>query len=161
MTPGEAYKFRLTVTANTSGKRVVRATARDKAGAVDAEREVATVFLGRADLRWSPNVPAILALDKQGQIVITVRNDGEEADAGVAPRVRLPDGLKVIEVSPNNATVTKEGEIAFGAVAIKPGQREVFTVTVLRTQAGQKRIGLQLNATSLGDRPLLKEQTIE
>ena len=161
MTPGEAYKFRLTVTANTSGKRVVRATARDKAGAVDAEREVATAFLGRADLRWSPNVPAILALDRQGQIVISVRNDGEEADAGVSPRVRLPDGLKVIEMTPSKATVTKEGEIVFNAVEIKPGKTEVFTVTVQRTQPGQKRVGLQLNATSLGDRPLLKEQAIE
>ncbi len=161
MTPGEAYKFRLTVTANTSGKRVVRATARDKAGAVDAEREVATAFLGRADLHWSPNIPAILALDKQGQIVITVRNDGEEADAGVAPRVRLPDGLKVIETTPSKATVTKEGEIVFSAVEIKPGKTEVFTVTVQRTQPGQKRVGLQLNATSLDNRPLLKDQTIE
>lgn len=162
LAPGEAQKFRLTVTANSSGKRVVRATARDKAGAVDAEREVATAFLGRADLRWSPNVPAILALDKQGQIVISVRNDGEEADAGVSPRVRLPDGLKVIEMTPSKATVTKEGEeIVFNAVEIKPGKTEVFTVTVQRTQPGQKRVGLQLNATSLGDRPLLKTQTIE
>jgi Domain of unknown function DUF11 len=161
LAPGEAQKFRLTVTANTSGKRVIRATARDRAGAVDAEKEVATVFLGRADLHWSPDVPAILANGKRAQITITVRNDGEEADKGVAPRVRLPDGLKVIEATPGKPLVSQQNEVLFSATEIKAGKSEVFTVTVERTQPGQMRVGLRLEAQSLGERPILKEQSIE
>ncbi len=161
MAPGEAHKFRLAVTANTSGKRVVRATARDQAGAVSAERDVATVFLGRADLRWEPNVPALLAVGKRAQITVRVRNEGEESDKGVSPRVNIPDGLRVITATPGPATQILAGEVVFDAVEIKPGKDEVFTVTVERTQPGRLRVGLRLEATSLGEKPLLKEQTIE
>lgn len=161
LAPGEARSFRLSVTANSSGKRVVRATARDQGGVVDVEKTVATEFLGRADLHWKPDVPAILAVDKQGQITITVRNDGEESDKGVAPRVKIPDGLTVVQATPDKYTLTKDGEVVFNAVEVKAGKSEVFTVTVKRTQPGQKRLGLRLEATSLGDRPIIKEQTIE
>lgn len=161
LAPGEAQKFRLTVTANTSGKRVVRATARDKAGMVDAEKDVATVFLGRADLHWSPNVPPILPVGKQGQITIRVENTGEEADKGVTLRLRIPEGLKVVEATPGKPTLAQDGELLFNATEIKAGKSEVFTVTVERTQPGQKRVGLRLDAQSLGERSLLKEQAIE
>ena len=80
---------------------------------------------------------------------------------GVSPRVKLPDGLKVIEATPGPATQILAGEVVFNAVEIKPGKDEVFTVTVERTQPGRQRVGLRLEATSLGDKPLLKEQTIE
>lgn len=161
MAPGETYKYRLTVQARSSGKRVIRATARDQSGAVNAEREASTQFLGRADLHWEPTVPAILAVGKRGQVTIVVRNTGEETDKGVSPRVAIPDGLKVIEATPGPPTQVLANEVVFSGVEIPPGKSVTFTVTVERTQPGRKRLGLRLEATSLGDKPLLKEQTVE
>ena len=161
MAPGETYKYRLTVLAKSSGKRVVRGTVRDQSGAVNAEREATTLFRGRADLHWEPTVPAILAVGKRGQVTIVVRNDGEDSDQGVSPRVAIPDGLKVIEATPGPPTQILANEVVFSGVEIKPGKAVTFTVTVERTQPGRKRLGLRLEATSLGDKPLLKEQTVE
>jgi len=161
MAPGETYEYHLSVVAKSSGKRVVRATARDQSGAVNAEREASTQFLGRADLHWQPTVPAILAVGKRGQVTVVVRNDGEETDKGVSPRIDIPDGLKVIEATPGPPTQILANEVVFNAVEIQPGKTVTFTVTVERAQPGRKRIGLRLEAPSLGDRPLFKDQTVE
>jgi hypothetical protein len=75
--------------------------------------------------------------------------------------VNIPDGLRVITATPGPATQILAGEVVFDAVEIKPGKDEVFAVTVERTQPGRLRVGLRLEATSLGEKPLLKEQTIE
>jgi len=159
---GEAESFRMKVEANTSGKRSLRATVRDGKGLVEDGKDLTTIFQGRADLHWKPDVsPPILQVGKTGSVSIVVRNEGGETAKAVRIRVTLPKEVRVSSTNPNKATQA-EDEVLFAPLPILPGKSETFTVNFEAKQAGRAFFRMRLEEPeTFGEKALIKEQPIE
>ena len=158
---GEAHDFRVTLESPTSGKKQVKAAAKETRTAVEDAKEVTSTFQGRADLTWKPEFEdASVNVGKQGLITVKVKNQGTETDKGLRLRVELPPNAKFVEGSPKQY---KEAgaEVIFEPRPIAPNGTETFTVTYEAKQAGPAYFRLRLEAESLGDKPLLKEQVVQ
>ena len=158
---GEAFDLRLHLESPTSGKKVIKATAKESRTAVEDAKEVTSVFLGRADLTWKPEFEDVsVNVGKQGLITVTVKNQGTETDKGTILKVELPDQVKLVQGTPkqyDQAGTT----LIFKPRPIPPGQKETFTITYEAKQSGPANIRLVLESESLGDRPLTKEQVVQ
>ena len=158
---GEAYDLRLSLESSTSGKKVVKATARESRGTVEDAKQVASEFLGRADLTWKPEFDDVTVnVGRQGIITVKVKNQGTETDKGMFLKVELPDRVKFVEGSPKQYDLAG-ATVIFKARPIPPGQTETFTVTYEAKQAGPAYIRLMLDGESLGKQPLTKEQVVQ
>jgi hypothetical protein len=161
---GESQGFRLAVEPEqgVSGKRTLKATARDGRGRLDAQtKDVTTEYVGRADLTWKPSFdPVRVDIGRQGTLRVAVRNQGSETDKGVSLRVMLPPEVQPVGSTPPNATLD-QNTFVFPPQSLAPGKAIEFTVTYEGKKAGQARFGLLLEAQSLGEKGLRKDQTVE
>ncbi len=157
--PGEAQSFRLGLRASTTGKRTVRAAARDARG-LEKAREVVTAFQGAAVLYWTATLdPQLVSTGRQGTLTVRVENRGGEAATNVRLRVTLPPEVTLVQASPRNQAAANE--VAFDALPVPANGEEKYTVTYRAERAGQAHFTLKLSADALGDQPLTKEQAVE
>jgi len=157
--PGEAQTFRFAVKANTTGRRVVVASAADARGQRAAD-ELATLFQGTAALVWesTPN-PAALAVGRQGTFTVKVRNNGGEPARNVHLEVELPEAVSLVQVTPN---VRPAGtKLVFGPEVVPAYGQADYTVTFEAKQPAQAWFKLKLAADCLGDRPMQTEKHVE
>ena len=158
---GEAFDVRLHLESSTSGKKLIKATAKESRTAVEDAKEVTSTFLGRADLTWKPEFDDVsVNVGKQGLITVTVKNQGTETDKGTILKVELPDQVKLVQGTPkqyDQAGTT----LIFKPRPIPPGHKETFTITYEAKQSGPGNFRLTLESESLGDRPLTKEQVVQ
>jgi len=161
LTAGEAYDLRLYLESATSGKKVIKATAKEtRTGAEDA-KEVNTTFLGRADLTWKPDFDDVsVNVGKRGMITVKIRNQGTETEKGARLRVQLPSLVRFVQGSPNQYKETA-GELVFEPRPILPGKTESFTITYEAKQVGAADFVLLLEADCLNNKPLSKNQRVE
>jgi hypothetical protein len=68
--------------------------------------------------------------------------------------------VKLIQATPNAFELAKN-ELVFKPRSISPGQQETYTITYEAKTPGRAYFRMRLEADSLGDRPLLKEQAVE
>lgn len=157
--PGEARTFRFAVKAQSTGRRVVVATAADARGqrAVD---ELTTLFQGTAALIWEtiPN-PVALSVGKRGTFTIKVRNNGGEAARNVRLEVDLPEAVSVVQVTPTIQPTANK--LAFAAETVPAYGETVFTITYEAKSSAQAWFKLRLSADSLGDKPMQTEKAVE
>ena len=161
MSPGEAYSVRYGLKANTTGNRTIRA-AIEAANGGEKSRELVTAFQGSANLGWETAVePATLSVGKQGLLTVRVRNTGGEAAKNVRLRVELPaDRAQFIQATPRDSRAAAN-VIEFNEVTIPAYSNVTYSVTYRAERSGQAWFRLRLEADSLGDRPLTKEQAVE
>ena len=158
---GEAFDLRLSLESATSGKKVVKATVREGRGAVEDAKQISSDFLGRADLTWKPEFDDVTVnVGKQGLITVKVKNQGTESDKGMFLKVELPDRVKFVEGSPKQYDLSGT-TVIFKSRPLPPGQTETFTVTYEAKQAGPAHFRLLLEAESLNNKPLTKEQRVD
>ena len=93
-------------------------------------------------------------------LTITLSNGGGEPARNARLRVELPDGVTLVQATPKEAQATKS-EVLFPAVTVAPGDPQRFTLTYRADKAGTVFFRTTLEATGLGDRPLVKEQSVE
>lgn len=164
LAPGESQAFRVGVEPEqgVSGKRSLKAFARDSRGKVEEQaREATTSFVGRADLTWKPTFNSgRVAVNRQGTLTVKVTNQGSETDKGVRLRVSIPPEVKIVETGPDKTTLDGT-TVLFPMRSIAPGKTVEFTVTYEGRKDGQARFELMLEGQSLNDKPLQKQQTIE
>ncbi len=155
---GEAQSFRFAVKASTTGRRVVVAGATDARGQ-RAGQELATVFSGTAALTWETRFdPLTVQVGRQGVFTVKVKNAGGEAARNVRVRVDVPDGVSVVQVTPN--TRIDNNIVAFGAEEIKPYGEVTYTLTFEGKKSGIAYFNATLAADCLGDRPLTTGKSI-
>lgn len=158
---GESRSFRLSLEAQTSGRKTIKASAREPRTALEETKEVVSMFQGKADLTWAPSLEqVVLSAGKQSTVTIKVRNQGGETEKALRVRVELPEQVKLIQATPNAFDLAKN-ELVFKPRSVAPGQQETFTITYEAKTPGRAFFRIRLEADSLGDRPLLKEQSIE
>jgi len=158
---GEAFDLRLSLESATSGKKVIKATAKESRTAVEDAKEVLSTFLGRADLTWKPDFEDVsVNVGKQGLITVKVKNQGTETDKGMLLRVELPANVQFVQGSPRQYTVNSS-DVIFDARPIPPGATEIFTITYKANQSGPGNFRLTLEAESLNSKALTKEQVVQ
>ena len=158
---GEAFDLRLHLESATSGKKVVKATAKESRTAVEDAKEVTSTFLGRADLTWKPEFDDVsVNVGKQGLITVKVKNQGTETDKGLRLRVEHPANVRFVQGTPKQYKETAS-EVIFDARPIPPGQTETFTITYEAKQSGPGNFRLTLEAESLNSKALTKEQVVQ
>lgn len=157
--PGEAQSFRFKLTASTTGRRVVTATAADARNQRDSQ-ELATVFQGAAAIQWEtiPD-PVAVHVGKPGMFTVRVKNVGGEAARNVRLEVDLPKAIGVDRVTPNVAPAG--GKIVFPAETIPAYGEMVYTISYTARESTQAWFGAKLTADALGDRPLKSEKMVE
>jgi uncharacterized cupredoxin-like copper-binding protein len=160
--PGEQEAFRIKVLAKSSGKRSLRALARDGQRLTEVAKELTTVFQGRANLHWRVEIePTNPTVGKTGTVTVRVENQGTETAKAVRVRMNVPSQITVRETQPEKAQSTAES-LLFSPISIAPGKSATFVVKFLPTQAGSAQFRLELEEPdTLGTKNLLKEQTIE
>jgi uncharacterized repeat protein (TIGR01451 family) len=157
--PGDAQSFRFSLTASTTGRRVVVASATD-ARRTRAHEEVATVFQGTAALGWEavPD-PAAVAVGKQGTFTVRVKNSGGEAARNVRVEVELPDTVALVRATPD---VRPNGsKLLFGPEVVAANGETTFTITYEAKRASQAWFRATLWADALGDKPLVTEKVVD
>ncbi len=162
---GEAQEFRVQVVPaqGTSGRRTLKASARDASGRTDAQtREAITDFVGRADLSWKPTfTPGRLPVGREGTITVLVRNQGSETDKGVRLRVMLPPEVTLKDAIPSKASLDpNDNTLVFPPQPVAPGKTGEFTVTYQARTPGQAQFRLLLEGESL-EKAITKDQAIE
>ncbi len=158
---GEAFDLRLHLESATSGKKIVKATAKESRTAVEDAKEVTSTFLGRADLTWKPEFDDVsVNVGKQGLITVKVKNQGTETDKGLRLRVELPANVRFVQGTPKQYKETAS-EVLFDARPIPPGTTEIFTITYEAKQSGPGNFRLTLEAESLNSKALTKEQVVQ
>lgn len=157
----EAFDLRLNLESATSGKKVVKATAKESRTAAEDAKEVNTTFLGRADLTWKPDFDDVTVnVGKQGMITVKVRNQGTETEKGVRLRVQLPSQVRFVQGTPSQYKETA-GELVFEPRPVLPGKTESYLITYEAKQAGPADFQLLLEAECLNGKPLSKNQRVE
>ena len=157
--PGEAQSFRFAIKANTTGRRVIVASAADARG-MKAGQEIATVFAGTAALVWETNFnPLTVQVGKQGTFTVKVRNNGGEAARNVRVQIDVPDAVSVVQVTPK--TRIDGAVVLFSSEHIPPGGEVVYTLTFEGKKPDSAWFRVRLAADSLGDRPLQTEKMVE
>lgn len=161
MTPGEAYSVRYSLRATTTGKHTIRAAVESARGA-EKSRELVTSFQGSPDLSWDATAdPQAIRAGQQGLLTIRVRNTGGEAAKNVRLRVELPaDKTQFIQATPKD-TRASANMIEFNETTIPAYGSLTYTVTYRAERSGQAWFRLRLEADSLGNQPLTKEQAVE
>lgn len=162
---GESQEFRLEVVPEqgTSGRRTLKASARDANGRTDDQtREAITDFVGRADLSWKPTfTPGRLPVQREGTITVLVRNHGSETDKGVRLRVILPREVALKDSSPSKASLDpNDNTLVFPPQPVAPGKTVEFTVTYQARAPGQAQFRLLLEGESM-EKAITKDQAIE
>lgn len=162
---GEAQEFRVQVVPEqgTSGRRTLKASARDASGRLDDQtREAVTDFVGRADLSWKPTfTPGRLPVGREGTITVLVRNHGSETDKGVRLRVILPREVTLKDSSPSKASLDpNDNTLVFPPQPVAPGKTVEFTVTYQARTPGQAQFRLLLEGESM-EKAITKDQAIE
>jgi hypothetical protein len=158
---GESRSFRVSIEASVSGHKNIKASAREPKTGLEEVKQVASMYQGKADLTWSPSVEQVVhSVGKQGTVTVKVRNQGGETEKALRVRVELPDQVKFIQATPNAFTQAKN-EVVFNAQTLAPGQNVTFTITYEAKTAGRAYFRMRLEADALGDKPLLKEQSVE
>jgi uncharacterized repeat protein (TIGR01451 family) len=156
--PGEAQSFRFGMKANTTGRRVVVASASDARG-LKAGQEVATVFAGTAALVWETEFkPLTVQVGKQGTFTVKVKNNGGEAARDVKLQMDVPDAVSVVQVTPK--TRVEGSALAFGAESIPAYGDLTYTITFEGKKADQAWFKVRLSAECLGDRPMQTEKMV-
>lgn len=157
--PGEAQSFRYGLKANTTGRRVVTASATDARG-TRASQELATVFSGTAALLWETAFTyQTVQVGKQGVCTVRVTNVGGEAARNVRLRVDVPDTASIVQTAPKGRV---EGNaIQFEAESIPGYGERTYTLTFEGKQAGAAQFDLHLAADCLGDKPLSTKKGVE
>ena len=84
----------------------------------------------------------------------------EATEKALRVRVELPDQVTMVQATPNAFDLAKT-EVVFKPRTLAPGQQETYTITYEAKVAGRAYFRMRLEADALGDRPLLKEQTVE
>ena len=157
--PGEAQSFRFAIKANTTGRRVVVASAADARGTKGGQ-EVATVFAGTAALVWETKFDThTVQVGKQGVFTVKVKNNGGEAARNVRVQVDVPDAVSVVQVTPK--TRIDGAAVVFGAESIPAYGEMVYTLTFEGKKADSAWFRVRMAADSLGDRPLQTEKLVE
>ena len=157
--PGEAHSFRFWLKANTTGRRVVVASATDARKLRESD-EKATVFQGAAALVWEtvPDPPA-LAAGRPGTFTVRVKNTGGEAARNVRVEVELPEAVSLVRTTPD---VRPDGrKVRFGPEAVAANGETTFTVTYEARQPAQAWFRATLTADALGDKPLTTEKVVD
>lgn len=157
--PGEGVTFRYALRANTTGRRVVVASASD-ARKVRSTDEGTTLFQGTAALVWEtvPD-PAALQVGRRGTFTVRIKNNGGEAARNVRVDVELPDAVGLVQASPS--VVPAGRTIAFPPETIEPYSEKVYTVTFEARQSAQAWFKVKMTGDPLGDRPMTTEKAIE
>jgi uncharacterized repeat protein (TIGR01451 family) len=156
--PGDAHSFRFAMKANTTGRRVVVASASDARG-VKAGQELATVFAGTAALNWETNFnPLTVRVGQQGTFTVKVKNHGGEVARNVRVQIDVPDAVSVVQMTPK--TRIENNSVSFGTESI-PGYGEaVYTLTFEGKKADQAYFVIRMAADCLGDRPMQTEKMV-
>ena len=156
--PGEAKSFRYGIKANTTGRRVVVASATD-ARKVRAADELATLFQGIAALSWETEPePVALAVGRQGTFTVRVKNNGGEEARNVRVEVELPAEVAVKQSTPD---VRPTGaRMIWGPSTIPAYGEATYTITYEAKQSAQAWFKAKLTSDSLGDRPLSTEKAV-
>ncbi len=158
---GETYQVRFELDSTTSGRKTVRAGAKTARGVEATGRETATVFEGTSLLGLRADAePALPVVGQQGLLTLTVSNAGGEPARNARLRVELPDGVVLVQTTPKDTQVTKT-EVLFPAVTVAPGDPQRFTLTYRAEKVGTVFFRTTLEASGLGDRPLVKELPVE
>lgn len=156
--PGEAQSFRFAMKANTTGRRVVVASAADARG-LKASQELAAVFAGTAALVWETKFdPLTVQVGRQGTFTVKVKNNGGEAARGVRLRIEVPDAVSVVQVTPQ--TRVENHVLAFAAEEIPAYGEKLYTLTFEGKKADQAWFKVSLAADCLGDRPMTTEKMV-
>jgi uncharacterized repeat protein (TIGR01451 family) len=156
--PGDAHAFRFALKANTTGRRVVVASATDARG-VKAGQELATVFAGTAALVWETKFnPLTVQVGKQGTFTVKVMNHGGEVARNVRVQIDVPDAVSVVQPTPN--TRVENNVVAFGAESVPAYGEVLYTLTFEGKKADQAWFKVRLAADCLGDRPMQTEKMV-
>ncbi len=157
--PGEGVSMRFGLKANTTGRRVVVASALDGRQQRSSE-ELATLFQGTAALVWEtvPD-PVAIAVDQRGTFSIRVKNNGGEAARNVRIEIELPDAVGFHQSTPSVNPVGRT--IVFPADVIDAYGEKIYTVTYQAKQSAQAWFKVKMTADSLGDRPMTAEKSVE
>ena len=157
--PGEAVSVRFGLKANTTGRRVVVASAID-ARKMRAAEELATVFQGTAALVWEtvPD-PLQVQVGRPGTFSVRVKNNGGESARNVRVELELPDSVGFKQSTPSVNPVGRA--VVFPAETIDPYGEKVFTVTYDARQSAQAWFKVKMTADALGDRPMTTEKAVE
>ena len=157
--PGDARSFRFAMKANTTGRRVVVASASDARG-IKAGQELATVFAGTAVLTWETEFNTqTVQVGRQGTFTIKVKNGGGEAARNVRVRVNVPDAVSVVQTTPK--VRIDGGVVEFAAETVPAYGDRTYTLTFEGKKPDQARFVVRMTADSLGDRPMLTEKVAE
>jgi uncharacterized repeat protein (TIGR01451 family) len=150
--PGDAQSFRFAIKANTTGRRVLVASATDGRG-VKAGQELATVFAGTAALVWETNFnPLTVQVGKQGTFTVKVMNHGGEAARNVRIQIDIPDAVSVVQVTPR--TRIENNAVQFGPESIAGYSDTTYTVTFEGKKADQAWFAIRMSAECLGEKPM-------
>lgn len=157
--PGESYLFRYGLKANTTGRRVVTASAVD-ARSTRASQELATTFSGTAALVWETTFDSLTAqVGKQRVFTVRVRNTGGEVARNVRVRIDVPDSVSVVQTTPKRPV--EDNAILFAADSIPGYGESTYTLTFQGKKADQAWFRVRMAADSLGDRPMQTEKMVE
>jgi len=157
--PGEAQSFRFAIKANTTGRRVVVASATDTRG-TKAGQELATVFTGTAALVWETNFDThTVQVGKQGVFTVKVKNHGGEAARNVRVQIEVPDAVSVVQQTPK--TQVNGNVVVFGAESIQGYGETTYTLTFEGKKPDQAWFKIRMTADCLGDRPMQTEKMVE
>ncbi len=146
-----------------AGKRQFKASAQDGRRLVDTQTaEVTTEFVGRADLRWTPvfHNNAIVGVNRQGTISVTVKNIGAETDKGVRLRVQFPPEVRYKDTAGRTKATFDNAILTFDIQPLAPGKSAEFEIAYEGFKAGQAQFTLLLEGESLSNQPLRKEQSV-
>ena len=154
--PGEAQAFRFAIKANTTGRRVVVASASDARG-TKAGQELATVFAGTAALVWETEFkPLTVQVGKQGVFTVKVKNNGGEAARNVRVQIDVPDAVSVVQATP--PTQINGAAVQFGQESVPAYGEVTYTLTFEGKKADQAWFKVRIAADCLGDRPMQTEK---
>ncbi len=157
--PGEAQSYRFAIKANTTGRRVVVASASDARGQ-RASQELATVFAGTAALVWETKFqPLTIPVGKQGVFTVKVKNTGGEAARDVRVRIEIPEAVSVVQTTPN--VRVENNLILFAAETIPAYGETTYTITFEGKKPDQAWFRVQMAADCLSDRPMQTEKMVE
>jgi uncharacterized repeat protein (TIGR01451 family) len=156
--PGEAQSYRFALKANTTGRRVVSASASDARGMTGAQ-ELPTVFTGTAALTWESTFSSLtVGVGKQGTFVVKVKNHGGEAARNVRVQIDAPSAVSVVMASPQ--TRFEANPIVFGPDTIAGNSEATYTITFRGEKADNAFFNLSMTADCLGDKPLTTQKSI-
>lgn len=159
--PGARRTVQIALQAQQPGALVNRATATADGG-LTAQAEAKTVFEGATGLTFDIDVKDNpLDVNAQTTFIVTVLNQGMAPATKVQIALTLPEQVQYVAARGPSKERQEGRQVIFEPLeTLQPKVEMRYEVNVKALREGEAKVRAELRADQLGDRPVIREQTL-